>query len=121
MATSPSIQARRSPDPFAPAPSPSVVSWTETSTAHHGSSCSRAEFSTAISRRVPLPWPVVHACEETSPSAGGMKRRSLRSQDSEWSLTSHREHDERWRAGKGAPLSALQSDDSAERHDLSCL
>src|SRR5687767_1067669 len=120
MVTSRSIPARRSPDPFVPAPSPLVASSTETLMERHGSNCLRAEFSTVTSRRAHSPSPVVHACEETSRSDGGMKQRPLR-QDSEWSPTSPREHDERWRVGKGAPLSALQSDDSAERHDLSCL
>ena len=42
----------------------------------------------------------------------------LRRQDSEWRPTAHREYAERELTGESAPLSALQSDDSAERDDL---
>ena len=45
----------------------------------------------------------------------------LRSRDSEWRPTAHREHDERELAGEVAPLPALQSHNSAERDDLSRL
>src|SRR5213595_3956100 len=72
-----------------------------------------------ISRPVHLPLPADPACEATFHSAG--MKPHLRRQDSEWRATADREHAERELAGKSATLSALQSDDSAERDHLSRL
>src|SRR5438552_17991404 len=72
-----------------------------------------------ISRPVHSPLPAGPACEATLHSAG--MKPHLRRQGSGWRATAHREHAERELAGKSATLSALQSDDSAERDHLSRL
>src|SRR2546430_1493789 len=69
-----------------------------------------------ISRPVLSPLPADRACEATFHSAG--MKPHLHRQGSEWRATAHREHAERELAGKSATLSALQSDDSAERDHL---
>src|SRR6266568_7735977 len=70
-----------------------------------------------ISRPVLSPLPADPACEATFPSDGTKPHRHR--QGSEWRATAHREHAERELAGESATLSALQSDDSAERDHLS--
>src|SRR5438270_13548602 len=72
-----------------------------------------------ISRQVLSPLPADPACEATFRSAG--MKPHLPRQDSEWRPTADREYTERELAGESAALSALQSDDSAERDDLSRL
>src|SRR2546423_9114658 len=67
-----------------------------------------------ISRPVHSRLPADPACEATFHSAG--MKPHLRRQGSEWRATADREL-----AGKSATLSALQSDDSAERDHLSRL
>src|SRR6476619_8025211 len=71
------------------------------------------------SRPVLSPLPAAHACGATFRSVGMTPH--LRRQDSEWRPTAHREYADRELAGEITALSALQSDHSAERDNLSRL